>query len=121
MTPLDFGDGVNGALLPTGTNNIVATYRYGGGSSSPPAGKLTVVAKSYPGLQSVVNPVAVAGGSDPDPAALLKQYAPRSVLTFGRAVSVFDYQALAAQAPGVSMASAGWSWDAKNQRAGRSE
>jgi hypothetical protein len=117
-THLDFGDGVNGALLPTGSNNIVATYRYGGGASSPPAGKLTVIAKSYPGLQSVVNPVSVAGGSDPDPAALLKEYAPRSVLTFGRAVSVFDYQAIAAGAPGVSMASAVWTWDAPNQRAG---
>jgi predicted phage baseplate assembly protein len=117
ITHLDFGDGVNGALLPTGSNNIVATYRYGGGASSPPAGKLSIIAKSYPGLQSVVNPVAVAGGSDPDPASLLKQYAPRSVLTFGRAVSVFDYQAIAAGAPGVSMASAVWSWDAANQRA----
>jgi hypothetical protein len=117
-TYIDFGDGVNGALVPTGTNNIVATYRYGGGASSPAAGKLTVVAKSFPGLQSVVNPVAVAGGSDPDPASLIRQYAPRSVLTFGRAVSVFDYQAIAAGAPGVSMASAQWNWDSANQRAG---
>jgi hypothetical protein len=117
-TYIDFGDGVNGALVPTGTNNIVATYRFGGGASSAAAGKLTVVAKSFPGLQSVVNPVAVAGGSDPDPAALIRQYAPRSVLTFGRAVSVFDYQAIAAGAPGVSMASAQWSWDSANQRAG---
>ena len=118
ITHLAFGDGVNGALLPTGTNNIVATYRYGGGASSPPAGKLTVIAKSFPGLQSVVNPVAVSGGSDPDPAAQVKLYAPRSVLTFNRAVSVFDYQAIAAGAPGVSMASAVWTWDAANQRAG---
>ena len=118
ITHIEFGDGVNGVLVPTGTNNIVATYRYGGGASSPSAGKLTIIAKSYPGLQSVVNPVAVSGGSDPDPAALLKQYAPRSVLTFGRAVSVFDYQAIAAGAPGVSMASAIWTWDAPNQRAG---
>ncbi|MGA8087133.1 MAG: hypothetical protein WCA10_07495 [Terracidiphilus sp.] len=117
-TYIDFGDGVNGALLPTGTHNIVATYRYGGGASSPAANKLTVPAKSFPGLQSVVNPVAVAGGSDPDPASLIRQFAPRSVLTFGRAVSVFDYQAIAAGAPGVSMASAQWSWDAANQRAG---
>ena len=117
-TYIDFGDGVNGALVPTGTNNIVATYRYGGGASSPAAGKLTVVAKSFPGLQSVVNPVAVAGGSDPNPASLIRKYAPRSVLTFGRAVSVFDYQAIAAGAPGVTMASAQWSWDAANQRAG---
>jgi predicted phage baseplate assembly protein len=116
-TWVDFGDGINGARLTTGTNNVVATYRIGGGAASPPAGKLTVIAQSYPGLQSVVNPVAVAGGSDPDPAALLKQYAPRSVLAFGRAVSVFDFEALAAQASGVTMASATWSWDAVNLRA----
>ena len=116
-TWVDFGDGINGARLTTGTNNVVATYRIGGGAASPPAGKLTVIAQSYPGLQSVVNPVAVAGGSDPDPAGLLKQYAPRSVLAFGRAVSVFDFEALAAQASGVTMASATWSWDAVNLRA----
>ncbi|MGF6414015.1 baseplate J/gp47 family protein [Paraburkholderia sp. MM5482-R1] len=119
ITHIDFGDGVNnGARLPTGTNNVVATYRVGAGAASPPAGKLTVIAQSCPGLQSVVNPVAVSGGSDPDPPSLLRTYAPRSVLTFGRAVSVLDYQALAAQAPGVSMATAVWSWDASNQRAG---
>jgi hypothetical protein len=116
-TWVDFGDGVNGARLTTGSNNVVASYRIGAGASSPSAGKLTVIAQSYPGLQSIVNPVAVSGGSDPDPAALLKQYAPRSVLAFNRAVSVFDYQALAAQTPGVSMAAATWSWDAVNLRA----
>jgi hypothetical protein len=117
-THLDFGDGVNGARLPTGTNNVVATYRVGAGAASPPAGKLTVISQSYPGLQSVVNPVAVSGGSDPDPAALLKQLAPRSVLAFGRAVSVFDYEAIAAGAPGVTQASAVWNWDEASQYAG---
>jgi Baseplate J-like protein len=116
-TWIDFGDGVNGARLTTGSNNVIATYRTGAGASSPPAGKLTVIAQSYPGLQTIVNPVAVSGGSDPDPAALLKEYAPRSVLAFNRAVSVFDYEALAAQAPGVTMAAASWSWDAINLRA----
>jgi hypothetical protein len=115
-TWVSFGDGVNGARLTTGTNNVVATYRIGGGASSPPANNLTVIAQSYPGLQSIVNPVAVTGGSDPDPAGLLKEYAPRSVLAFGRAVSVFDYQALAAQAPRVTMAAATWSWDENNAR-----
>ena len=95
-----FGDGVNGARLPTGVNNVVATYRIGAGAASPPAGKLTVIAQSYPGLRSVLNPVAVGGGADPDPPDQIRRYAPRSVLTFGRAVSVFDYEALAAQAPG---------------------
>lgn len=117
-TYVDFGDGINGARLPTGSNNVVATYRIEAGADSPPAGKLTVIAQSYPGLQSVVNPVPVSGGSDPDPASLLRQYAPQSVLTFGRAVSVFDYQALAAGAPGVNRAQAVWSWNAVNQQAG---
>jgi hypothetical protein len=116
-TWVDFGDGVNGARLTTGVNNVVANYRVGGGAQIPPAGKLTVIAQNYPGLQSVVNPVPVSGGSDPDPASLLKQYAPRSVLAFGRAVSVFDYAAIAAQAPGVTMASASWAWDPVNDRA----
>jgi len=117
-TYVDFGDGINGARLPTGNNNVVATYRIEAGADSPPAGKLTVIAQSYPGLQSVVNPVPVSGGSDPDPASLLRQYAPQSVLTFGRAVSVYDYQALAAGAPGVDRAQAVWSWNAVNQQAG---
>jgi predicted phage baseplate assembly protein len=116
-TRVSFGDGVNGARLPTGQNNVVATYRFGAGAASPPAGKLTVIAQSFPGLKSVLNPVAVSGGADPDPPDQIRRYAPRSVLTFGRAVSVFDYEAIAAQAPGVARARAAWSWDDARQRA----
>jgi len=116
ITHVMFGDGVNGARLPSGMNNIVATYRVGAGAASPPAGKLTVIAQSYPGLRSVLNPVAVIGGADADLPAQIVHDAPRSVLTFGRAVSVFDYQALAAQVPSVTRASAIWAWDAARQR-----
>jgi predicted phage baseplate assembly protein len=116
-THVMFGDGVNGARLPTGVNNVVVTYRVGAGAASPPAGKLTVIATSFPGLRSVLNPVAVGGGADADPPAQIQRYAPRSVLTFGRAVSVFDYQALAAQVPGVTRAGAVWGWDDARQRA----
>jgi hypothetical protein len=115
-THVMFGDGVNGARLPTGVNNVVATYRVGAGAASPPAGKLTLSAKSYPGLRSVLNPVAVSGGSDADQADQIQRDAPRSVLTFGRAVSVFDYEALAAEAPGVTRASAVWAWNDARQR-----
>jgi len=116
-THVAFGDGVNGARLPTGVNNVVATYRVGAGAASPPVGKLSVVAQPYPGLASVLNPVAVGGGSDPDPPDQIRRYAPQSVLAFGRAVSVFDYQALAAQTPGVTRASAVWAWNDARQRA----
>ncbi len=115
-THVMFGDGLAGARLPTGVTNVVATYRVGAGAASPPAGKLTVIAKSYPGLRAVLNPVAVSGGSDPDPPDQIRRYAPRSVLTFGRAVSVFDFEALAAQAPGVTRASAVWAWNDTRQR-----
>jgi hypothetical protein len=116
-THVMFGDGANGARLPTGVNNVMATYRIGAGAASPPAGKLTIIAKSYPGLRSVLNPVAVSGGGDPDRPSQIRRDAPRSVLTFGRAVSVFDFQALAAQVPGVTRASAIWAWSDARQRA----
>jgi hypothetical protein len=116
-THVQFGDGVNGARLPTGVNNVVATYRVGAGAASPPAGKLTVISQSYPGLRAVLNPVAVGGGADADPPDQIRRNAPRSVLAFGRAVSVFDYEAIAAEAPGVTRASAVWGWDDARQRA----
>src|SRR5208282_2144557 len=115
-THVMFGDGVNGSRLPAGVNNVVATYRVGAGADSPPAGKLAVIAQSYPGLRSVLNPVAVIGGADADPPSQIAHDAPRSVLAFGRAVSVFDYQALAAEAPSVTRARAVWAWDAARQR-----
>jgi hypothetical protein len=116
-THIDFGDGINGARVPSGINNVVADYRVGAGASSPDAGKLTVINQPYPGLRALVNPVAVGGGADAEPASQIRRYAPRSVLTFGRAVSVFDYEALAAQAPGVTRARATWSWSNALQRA----
>lgn len=42
-THVTFGDGVNGALLPTGANNVVATYRYGAGAAVPAVETLTVI------------------------------------------------------------------------------
>jgi hypothetical protein len=112
-----FGDGVNGARLPTGINNVVATYRYGSGASSPRAGEITVINKPYPNLKAVQNPVAVGGGADPDPPDQIRRLAPASIMTFGRAVSANDYEVIAARAPGVTRARAVWSFDAIEQRA----
>lgn len=116
MTHVQFGDGVDGARLPSGVNNVVASYRVGSGAEAPDAGSLTVILKSWPGLKAVLNPVPVGGGADPDPPAQIKTYAAQSVLTFGRAISSSDYEAIAAQAPGVARARAYWTWDATQQR-----
>lgn len=110
-----FGDGVNGSRLPTG-GNVVATYRYGSGQAAPEAGTLNVIVKPYPNLKAIRNPVAVGGGADPDPPQQIRRYAPRSVLTFDRAVSGDDYETIAAQAPGVARSRAYWTWDADEQR-----
>jgi len=112
-----FGDGVNGARLPSGFNNVVANYRFGSGEETPPATSLTVMLQPQPGIKAIRNPVAVGGGADPEPAAKIRKLAPRSVLTFGRAVSADDYEAIAAQAPGVKRTKSVWSFDASSQRA----
>ncbi len=50
ITHVQFGDGINGARLPSGVNNVVATYRYGSGADSPDAGQLTVLTQAWPNL-----------------------------------------------------------------------
>jgi len=115
-TTIMFGDGVNGARLPSGNGNVIATYRYGSGANAPPAGALTVIASPFPGLRGLKNPVAAGGGADPDPPDQIKTYAPRSVLTFGRAVSSLDFAAIAAAAAPGTRVAAGWAWDSANQR-----
>ena len=116
QTHVQFGDGINGARLPSGTNNIVASYRFGSGAAVPDAGKLTTIVTAQPGLTAVRNPVAARGGADPDPASQIRHYAPLSVMTFGRAVSGQDYEAIAASTPGVARAHAYWSFDFLQQR-----
>ena len=116
VTHVQFGDGVNGARLSSGVNNVVASYRYGSGAQSPDAGSLTVILQPWPGLKAILNPVAAGGGADPDPPQKIRTLAPQSVLTFGRAISADDYETIAAQAPGVSRARAYFTWDDVQQR-----
>jgi Baseplate J-like protein len=111
-----FGDGVNGARLTSGSGNVVATYRYGAGAASPPAGRLTTAINQQPNLASIQNPVAVSGGVDPQSPADVRANAPASVLSFGRAISAVDYEVVASQAPGVTQARAYWTFDTDRQR-----
>jgi hypothetical protein len=115
-THVVLGDGVNGARATSGAQ-LVATYRVGSGADAPPASSLSTVLSPVPNLSSVRNPVAAGGGADPDPPDQLRRYAPRSVLTFGRAVSADDYAVVAGQAPGVTRAGSVLSWDPGQQRA----
>ncbi|HWD09486.1 MAG TPA: baseplate J/gp47 family protein [Actinomycetota bacterium] len=111
-----FGDGVNGSRLTSGTGNVVATYRYGSGAATPPAGRLTTIVQRQPNLAAIHNPVAASGGRDPQAPGDVKADAPASVFTFGRAISALDYEVVAAQAAGVTRAKAYWTFDPAEQR-----
>jgi uncharacterized phage protein gp47/JayE len=112
-----FGDGEQGARLPTGSGNVTATYRYGAGADAPPAGTLTKALRPPQGLLEISNPVGVGGGADAQRADFLRINAPASVLALDRAISADDYEAIAASAPGVTRARSYWAWDSAHQRA----
>jgi hypothetical protein len=95
---------------------IVASYRFGAGAASPPAGSITQIAKAVKGLKSVHNPVVAFGGGDAESQANLSTNAPKSALLLGRAISIQDMQAAAANVPGVRAVQAEWRWNTERQR-----
>ncbi len=111
-----FGDGVRGARLPSGVNNVVARYRFGAGAKAPPVGSIAQLARPVKGLRAVTQPVAAGGGADAEKEEEIRRRAPRSALLLGRAVSILDMEAAAAATPGVQAATAEWRWDGVRQR-----
>jgi hypothetical protein len=106
---VEFGDNVEGATLPTGQNNIQASYRVGIGSAgNVAAGTVTTLVSRPLGVSGVNNPLAATGGQDPQSVDDVRANAPLSVLTLGRAVSITDYQNFAATFAGIVKASAIW-------------
>jgi predicted phage baseplate assembly protein len=109
QTSVLFGDGINGARPPSGINNIRARYRKGlGASGNLPSGAIQQLLDSVTGLQRVTNPIPLSGGGDADNVVQIRERAPASLRTFGRAVSVTDYAALALSFPGIAKAGATW-------------
>jgi Baseplate J-like protein len=108
-TDVLFGDGEEGALLPTGQNNLVANYRIGLGSSgNVGANTLTTLVDRPLGVSGVTNPEAATGGQDPQSIADIRSNAPLTVLTLGRAVSLEDYENYASTFAGIAKAYALW-------------
>ncbi len=97
------GDGVEGSMLPTGSSNVIANYRVGIGSAgNVGAGQITTLVDRPLGVSGVSNPMAATGGQDAQTASGIRASAPLSVLTLGRAVSIDDYQRLAASFAGIA-------------------
>ena len=116
-TIVQFGDGMSGARPPSGRNNIVARYRKGiGRAGSVKAGALTTALDRPLGLREVFNPLAAAGGEDPETDAGARENAPVTTLTLGRVVSLRNYEDFARGFAGISKAKADWAWDGETRR-----
>lgn len=108
---LIFGDGVQGARLPTGNVNVAARYRSGiGPDGEVDAGTLTMLRAMPLGLRGVTNPVPAAGAEGPEQLADARRNAPLTLLTFERVVSLIDYRDYARAYPGIGKARADVLW-----------
>jgi predicted phage baseplate assembly protein len=111
-----FGDGSTGARLPSGTENVRATYRKGiGKAGNVGAGQISLLMSRPLGLREAVNPVPATGGDDPEPRDQARVNAPLTVLTLGRIVSLRDYEDFARAFAGIAKALATWTWDGERQ------
>lgn len=106
---VQFGDGVTGALLPSGRRNVVARFRVGSGARGPlkagqapkPMGRLKPLAAAF-------MPAPAVNGADPETADSAREAAPARMQALGRLVGLADYEAEALALPGVRKARAAW-------------
>ncbi len=107
-----FGDGITGARIPTGKSNIVANYRQGSGlAGRVRANTLRTLLTRPAGLKAVSNPLAADGGADPEHVDQARQNAPSTCRTFGRAISLLDFEDLVASSGEVAKAQSTWVWN----------
>jgi hypothetical protein len=109
---VQFGDGRAGARLLSGRGNVVANYREGAGLE----GRVDAAALRVPldlpvGLKAVTNPAETTGGADPESIDQARENAPTTVRTFGRAVSLRDFEDLVRTSGEVAKALATWVWN----------
>jgi uncharacterized phage protein gp47/JayE len=90
------------AAVPAAGREIRAWYRRGGGSAGNlPAGAISVLKDTVPGVRKVTNPKAATGGR---PAEVLEEAlirGPQELHSVERAVTADDYEAIAKKAGGV--------------------
>jgi hypothetical protein len=106
---IQFGDGRQGARLPSGQNNVRLAYRKGiGRAGNLRAGQISMLLTRPLGVKAVVNPSAPTGGQDAEELADARENAPLHVLTLERAVSIQDYVDFARTFSGIAKAYGVW-------------
>ena len=110
-TTIQFGDGKTGARLPTGQDNVQATYRQGigvGGLIRERALQL-LMTRSL-GVIDVTNPLDASGAADLESLKDARLNAKLTILTLERIVSLQDYEDFARAYAGITKALATWIW-----------
>ncbi|WP_031481615.1 putative baseplate assembly protein [Streptomyces bicolor] len=106
-TTVTFGDGVNGARLPSGHENIRARYRFGTGKAANVAAERITQPLTRPlGVTQVTNPRPAKGGADADGPGLTRRTIPLAVSALDRLVSESDYEDFARSRAGIGRAAA---------------
>lgn len=106
-TTVTFGDGVHGARLPTGQENVRARYRFGTGkAANVRADRITQAITRPLGVTAVTNPQPASGGADADGPGLTRRTIPLAVSALDRLVSVTDYEDFARSRAGIGRAAA---------------
>jgi len=112
---VQFG-GEPGSRLPSGRGNVIAQYRQGlGPDGNVRAGSITTLLDRPVGLKSMVNPASASGGSAPEPLEMARANAPNTVRTFGRIVSLTDFEDAARELAVVAKAKSALSWTGQEQ------
>lgn len=111
-TTVQFGDGVTGARLPTGQENVRATYRKGiGRGGLVKAEQISLLLTRPLGVKGVINPLASAGAADAETLEDVRRNAPLTIMTLDRIVSLKDYEDFARAYAGIAKALATWTWN----------
>lgn len=102
-----FGNGREGARLPTGIENIKAEYRNGiGQSGNVNAGQISLLTNRPQGVKEVINPLRASGGADKEKRDQARKNAPLAVKALDRLVSIQDYEDFARAYAGIGKACA---------------
>ena len=113
---VEFGDGMNGSRLPTGIENVRATYRSGGGASGRVrAEQLKILLNKPLGLKAALNPAASKGGNDGESPDDIRHHAPAFTRSLRRIVSLEDLEDFARRFPGVGKAQVDLLWNGNRQ------
>ena len=104
-TSVIFGNGKQGARLPTGAANVRAVYRNGiGNPGNVQAEQISLLVSRPLGVKTVINPLRASGGANRESGDQARKNVPLAVAALDRLVSVQDYADFARTFAGIAKA-----------------